>query len=171
MEGGRSHYTAYSGKLRIILSPLKLELHFLPDKNSDQEDQNCIQPARNVHIHSLLHCLYLYVGNALHGRKICLKGKDLNGTFSSPITFCSFAASIECRCCYEGRGGASYDQRRRLLHSQLQSEAEHQCDSRDIYAQEREGGDIPLLVQFRQLLALWSFVRRGLTSRERERDA
>ena len=38
MEGGRSHYTAYSGKLRIILSPLKLELHFLPDKNYDQED-------------------------------------------------------------------------------------------------------------------------------------
>ncbi len=41
-----------------------------------------------------------------------------------------------------------------------------------IFMHKRErGGDIPLLVQFRQLLALWSFVRRGLTSRERERDA
>ncbi len=87
MEGGRSHYTAYSGKLRIILSPLKLELHFLPDKNSDQEDQNCIQPARNVHIHSLLHCLYLYLGNALLGRKICLKGEGFEWNFFLPHNF------------------------------------------------------------------------------------
>ncbi len=39
-----------------------------------------------------------------------------------------------------------------------------------IFMHKREGGDIPLLVQFRQLLALWSSVRRGLTSRERERE-